>query len=85
MKNTKTNKNTTEEKTMKKFNNGQEIAAYLEEHAFNKGLIDVGNGVAQMLGVTDDELKEAIDILKSNGYYLTEFDVLVKEDEEPME
>lgn len=83
----KANKNniTTEENTMKKFNNGQEIAAYLEEHAFSKGLIDVGNGVAQMLGITDDALKEATDILKENGYYLTEFDVLVKEDEASME
>lgn len=78
----KANKNIImEEKAMKKFNNGQEIAAYLEEHAFIKGLIDVGNGVAQMLGITDDALKEATDILKENGYYLTEFDVLVKEDE----
>lgn len=85
MKNNKTNKNVMEEKTMKKFNNAEEIATYLEDHAFSKGLIDVGNGVAQMLGVTDDELKEAIDILKGNGYYLTEFDVLVKEDEAPME
>lgn len=75
---------TMEEKTMKKFNNGQEVADYLEEHAFSKGLIDVGNRVAQMLGITDNELKEAIDILKENGYYLTEFDVLVKENEAPM-
>lgn len=85
MKANKNNNNIMEEKTMKKFNNGKEVAIYLEEHAFSKGLIDVGNGVAQMLGITDNELKEAIDILKGDGYYLTEFDVLVKEDEAPME
>ena len=56
------------EGTGKKRAQGITTAEFLKKQVAEKGMIDVGSGTELSLGISDTKLKEALEILKQEGY-----------------
>lgn len=56
------------ESSEKNMNKSQEVADYLKKKIDEKGMIDVGSGVENELGVSREKLTEALYILEREGY-----------------
>ena len=56
------------EKSEARMNQAKNTAAFIKEQIDKKGMIDVGKGVEQELGISGEKLKEALYILEREGY-----------------
>lgn len=56
------------ERSEARMNQAKKTAEFLKEQIAEKGMIDVGTGVERELGISKEKLKEALAILKAEGY-----------------
>lgn len=56
------------EKTEVRMNESQKLALFLEDQIKEKGMIDVGSGVARQLGFSETQMSNALAILAEKGY-----------------